>query len=255
SSTRISCSEVLDLCEMIHDMGPLPVFGVRVLGLLLCVRLTLTYLRHNPPQEVLAELYGVSQPTTTRVIAACTPLIAAALNSNVPTVEDLDPTAQLIVDGTLLECWSWADHPELYSGKHKTTGLNVQVACTQAGTLAWVSDPQEGRPHDTEALRRCGLLDAPATDLADAASPPEHIGDKGYIGLGMITPKRKPPNLPLGPDDKTYNKTVNQIRYKIERVIANIKTWRVLHTGCRRPLETFPTTTTTILGITFTHTP
>ena len=53
----------------------------------------------------------------------------------------------------------------------------------------------------------------------------------------MITPKRKPPNLPLHPDDKTYNKTVNQIRYKIERVIANIKTWRVLHTGYRRPLQ------------------
>ena len=29
-----------------------------------------------------------------------------------------------------IQCWSWKDHPELYSGKHKTTGLNVQVACT-----------------------------------------------------------------------------------------------------------------------------
>ena len=57
------------------------------------------------------------------------------------SVEDLDPTAQLIIDGTLLQCWSWADHPELYSGKHKTTGLNVQVACTLSGALAWVSDP------------------------------------------------------------------------------------------------------------------
>ena len=45
-------------------------------------------------------------------------------------MEDLDPTAQLIIDGTLLQCWSWKDHSELYSGKHKTTGLNVQVACT-----------------------------------------------------------------------------------------------------------------------------
>ena len=71
----------------------------------------------------------------------------------------------------------------------------------------------------------------------------------------MITPKRKPPNLPLHPDDKAYNKTVNQVRYKIERVIANIKTWRVLHTGYRRPLETFPETITTILGLIFTYTP
>ena len=136
-------------------------------------------------------------------------------------MEDLDPTAQLIVDGTLLQCWSWKNHPELYSGKHKTTGLNVQVACTQSGTLAWVSDPQDGRVHDTEALRRSGLLDVPTTDLPDGHEPPSHIGDKGYIGLGMITPKRKPPHLPLHPDDKTYNTTVNQVRYKIERVIAN----------------------------------
>ena len=72
----------------------------------------------------------------------------------------------------------------------------------------------------------------------------------------MITPKRKPPNLPLHPDDKAaYNKTVNQVRYKIERVIANIKTWRVLHTGYRRPLDTFPETITTILGLIFTYTP
>ena len=51
----------------------------------------------------------------------------------------------------------------------------------------------------------------------------------------MITPKRKPPNLPLHPDDKTYNKTVNQIRYKIERVIANIK--RLIHSIRQRCSE------------------
>ena len=55
SCTRISRSEVLDLCEAIHASGPLPVFGARALGLFLCVRLTLTYLRHNPCQELLAE--------------------------------------------------------------------------------------------------------------------------------------------------------------------------------------------------------
>ncbi|MFC2780204.1 transposase family protein [Actinomyces sp.] len=121
--------------------------------------------------------------------------------------------------------------------------------------MAWVSDPQDGCTHDAKALRRCGLLDVPATDLPDGASPPGHIGDKGYIGLGMITPKRKPPNLSLHPDDKAYNKTVNQVRYKIERVIASIKTWRVLHTGYRRPLDTFPETITAVLGLIFTSTP
>ena len=70
----------------------------------------------------------------------------------------------------------------------------------------------------------------------------------------MITPKRKPAKLPLHPDDKAYNRAVNQIRYKIERVIANTKTWRVLHTGYRRPPETFPETITAVLGLIFTYT-
>ncbi|WP_454925617.1 transposase family protein [Actinomyces gerencseriae] len=120
--------------------------------------------------------------------------------------------------------------------------------------MARVSDLQDGRIHDTEALRRSELLDAP-TDFPNGASPPRHIGDEGYIGLGMITPKRKPVKLPLHPDDKAYNTTVNQILHKIERVIANIKTWRALHTSRRRPLQTFPTTITSILGLIFTYTP
>ena len=73
SSTRITRDDVLDLCEAIHASGPLPVFGARVLGLFLCVRLTLTYLRHNLPQELLTEACCVSQATASRVIGAYTP--------------------------------------------------------------------------------------------------------------------------------------------------------------------------------------
>ena len=190
SSTRIPRCEVVGLCGTIHASGRLPAFGVRVLGLFLCVRLTLTYLRHNLPQELLAELYGVSQAPVSRVISTYTPLIAACLNGNVPTVENLDPTAQLIIDGTLLQCWHWAGHPELYSDKHQTTGLNVQVACTLSRTLARNLHPQDGRVHNAQALRRRGLLDVLATDLPNGTSP-QHVGDKGYIGLGMITPEKK----------------------------------------------------------------
>ena len=85
SSTRITCGEVVGLCEAIHAANPdLPAFGVRVLGVFLCVRLTLTYLRHNLPQDLLTELYCVSQATASRVIGAYTPLIAQALQVSSP---------------------------------------------------------------------------------------------------------------------------------------------------------------------------
>ncbi len=52
-----------------------------------------------------------------------------------------------VVDGSLCPCWSWADAPELYSGKHQSTGTHV-------------SDPLPGRTHDAKAVHDTGLLDA-----------------------------------------------------------------------------------------------
>jgi hypothetical protein len=61
------------------------------------------------------------------------------------------------VDGTLLPCWSWAARPELYSGKHKATGMKAQVACTLYGKLAWISDPVNGSRHDNYGLSESGV--------------------------------------------------------------------------------------------------
>ena len=78
---------------------------------------------------------------------------------------------------------SWDGHQELYSGKHKTTGMNVQVACTIYGKLAWISDPSTGAA--TQLLP--GRIRALVT-----MNPKNWIGDKGYIGNNMITPFRSP---------------------------------------------------------------
>jgi hypothetical protein len=76
----------------------------------------------------------------------------------VPTADDLDPDVQYILDGMLLPCWSWTGHKELYSGKHKTTWKNVQVACTIYGKLAWISDPVDCSRHDHFCQEESGVL-------------------------------------------------------------------------------------------------
>ena len=58
-------------------------------------------LRHNLTQELLADIHMVSQATISRVVAVYTPLIAEALQACVPSVGDLDPDRQYIIDGTL----------------------------------------------------------------------------------------------------------------------------------------------------------
>ena len=248
TTTRLDRDQILDLCELIHTAcsGELPTAGSRTLGLFRCIQVTLLMLRHNLTQELLADIHTVSQSTISRVVAAYTPLIAEALQAWVPGVGDLDPDRQYIIDGTLVSCWSWSKRPELYSGKHHTTGVNLQVACTLTGHLAWISKPSAGSVHDAKAIKESGFL----TTL-DSQS---HIGDKGYIGLGMITPTRKPAHGEFTDTDKRNNTAINRVRYLIERVISNLKTWRVLHTDYRRPYDTFETTIQAVTGLIFAYT-
>ena len=48
---------------------------------------------------------------------------------------------------------------------------------------------------------------------------------------------------------KEENKSVNRIRQMVERTIAHIKSWRILHTDYRRPLHTFEQIITAALSL------
>jgi hypothetical protein len=244
-TTGLTPEEIPDLCALIWqaaaetgkaDWPP-------SLGLYKSVVVTLSYLRRNRAQAEIAESFGVSQPTISRAITAISPLLEKALAGVVPAAGDLDPGTQLIIDGTLLPCWSWAAAPGLYSGKHKTTGMNVQVACTLDGEITWVSDPVEGSRHDMHCIAE--------SDVLSGVAPGSWIGDKGYIGSGMITPIRKPAHRKLLDWEKKFNTAVNRIRYVIERAIAGFKTWRIMHTDYRRPLSTFARTISIVVGLYF----
>ena len=246
-TTGLDKSEILDLCEMVHreavaDERTWP----PILGLYKSVVVTLTYLRRNRVQAEIAETFAVSQPTVSRAVAALTGLIERALRTYVPTADELDDRTQYVVDGTLLPCWSWAGHPELYSGKHKTTGLNVQVVATLDGELVWISDPVDGSRHDTYCLRASNAL------TSDAAN--NWTGDKGYVGTGALTPFKKPAHRDLLDWEKEFNTQINKIRWVIEQTIANFKTWRIMHTDYRRPLDTFATTIAAVVGLHFYRT-
>jgi hypothetical protein len=244
-TTGLTRDGIVDLCAMVRSVEPRP--GVKqwppILGLFKSVVATLTYLRRNRVQAELAETFGVSQPTISRAITALTPLLGEVLTDCVPTADELGRHTQYVVDGTLLPCWSWASCPELYSGKHKTTGMNVQVACTLTGSLAWISDPVDGSRHDSHCLAESGVL----LDL----DPGQWVGDKGYVGNKMITPIKKPECRDLLDWEKEFNTQVNKIRYVIEQVIANFKTWRILHTDYRRPISTFRQTISTVIALHF----
>lgn len=247
-TTRVTENQFEMLMEMMRKSALLPIGLGRPIALALVdqVRICLMYLRTNITQEFLAEMFFISQPTVSRIISRLTPTLAFLLKKYVPDPEQASKGTTVLIDGTLAPCWSWKDAPELYSGKHKTTGHNLQVVSDLKGRLIHISAPLPGKTHDAEAMRQLDLTTT-FTSLAKGNG----IGDKGYQGCGIISPKKKPQGGELSDDHKANNKVINRLRAAIERVIANVKTWRILHTDYRRPRETFEDTLDAVRGLVF----
>ncbi|PPG67732.1 transposase [Rathayibacter rathayi] len=208
------------------------------------LQVTLLYYRHNVIEQLIADLVGVDQSTVSRTIALVEAMLNVVTDDEQPDVKAVLGETTAVIDGTLLPCWSWADAPELYSGKHKTTGHNCQVLADLSGRLIHISDPIPGKHHDTHAFRE--------TRLANTLILSNTLADKGYEGTGMVTPIKKRPGEEHLPDHaKQHNCLVNTHRYVIERTIANIKTWRIFHTDYRRPLRTFRDAFNAVRGLIF----
>ena len=71
------------------------------------------------------------------------------------------------------------------------------------------------------------------------------------LGNDMLTPIRKPAYRALLDWEKEYNTQINKVRYVIEQTIAQFKTWRVLHTDYRRPLNSFQETISSVISLHF----
>ncbi|MBB4795158.1 hypothetical protein BJY54_005770 [Streptomyces nodosus] len=166
-----------------------------VLGLYKSVVLVLFLLRQNPVQEAAAELFGISQATVSRRWTALLPLVEKVLTGHVPDPAEASAGRIVLVDGTLVTTWDWASEgTTMFSGKHCDTGFNLQVAATLAGDLFAVSAPVPGSRHDMRARRQ--------SDFPEALAEREGMGDLGYIGSGLITPRRKPPGQERSTGDK-----------------------------------------------------
>ena len=63
-----------------------------------------------------------------------------------------------LVDGTVCPVWDWNAIPDLYSGKAKYPGMNVQIACNLKGDVAAIGPvPVHGARHDAHAFEASGL--------------------------------------------------------------------------------------------------
>ncbi|WP_327591591.1 transposase family protein [Streptomyces chartreusis] len=213
-------------------------------GLYKSVVLVLFLLRQDPVQEAAAELFGVSQATVSRRWTALLPVVEKVLASHIPDPSEASAGRIVLVDGTLVTTWDWASEgTTMFSGKHRDTGFNLQVAATLTGDLLAVSAPVSGSGHDMHAWRQ--------SFFPDAFAGREGMGDLGYVGSGLLTPRRKPRGQERSMGDKVANHSVNTLRAAVERAIAHLKDWKILATRYRGPLTRFALVAKTITALAF----
>jgi len=206
------------------------------------------YMRNNITEEVWAEMFGVSQASISRYIKILTPAICDAMEDFRPRAEEVAEATRgtiALVDGTLWPCWSWSGASDLWAGKYQTTGHGSLIITNYDGGILYVSDPVTGNRHDMRKL-------AGSESERILKSAGGVFGDKGFIGTDYITtPIRKPEDRELYLREKEYNNEVSSHRAPVERAIAQLKTWRILFTDYRRPLETFRDSFKAAIGLYF----
>ncbi|GAA1118006.1 transposase family protein [Nocardiopsis metallicus] len=246
--TGLSPEQLTELTARVHhQLGPLTHPGGRpaAIGLYASVALVVALHRHNLTQDLAGALFDVSQATVSRRWDLLRPLIAATLADLVLAPDATVGGSTVLVDGTLAATWDWKTAEGMYSGKHQTTGFNLQIACTPSGDIAAVGPvPVPGSRHDAHAYYASGLADL----IFDLDST---LGDKGYQAHVDISPVRKPPGGELSPEQRANNTVINSVRAAVERAVAHLKNWRMLQTRYRAPLAKFNEALSVIIGLYF----
>jgi hypothetical protein len=189
-------------------------------------------LRHNDAQALAAELFEISQPTVSRYGTRLRPVVRDALKGLRFGLARLPCGEPVLVDGFLAPCWDWKAAEQLFSKKHRDSGHNVQVVSTTRGDLQAVGAPQPGARHDAHAYAASGIQ--------DKIRRHPRLGDKGYQGLDLLTPYKKPPQRHLTEAEQQCNHAHSSIRSAAERCIGHLENWKILSTPYRGPLGNFP---------------
>ena len=120
----LDAEQLEELHMRIEDILPEPwVKGTgrpKKLTLRQAIAVTLMYNRQNIAEEVIGDIFGVSQSVVSSVITTLTPLIADAAEEFRPDIDEAMQVTKgrlVLVDGTLWPCWSWEPARELWAGK------------------------------------------------------------------------------------------------------------------------------------------
>lgn len=218
------------------------------------VVLVVALMRRNIVQAAAANVFKCSQPTVSRRWDLLRPVIGRTLASFVPDpAQVLGRRGTALVDGTVCPTWDWNAIPDLFSGKVKFAGMNLQIAANLNGDVAAIGPvPVHGARHDAYAFEASGLKAA----LENSAGPDGTAADLGYIGVDgiAIAPFKRAGGTELEDWQREFNANFSKIRSAVEHAVAKVKCWRMLSEEGGRyrcPIDKYESMLTAVTGLYF----
>lgn len=212
------------------------------LSLVDAVRMTLMRLRRNVTFAELGEDFGLAPSTAWGYFQEITDTLHELLAVDFDELAASVKGKICLVDGTLVQVFNWRHRKDLFSGKHRRYGMNVQVVADLHGRVLGVTQGFPGSRHDMYCYREAGL-----PTLVEGAGGA--IGDPGYQGSTLTTPNKKHPGQERSQSDQEHNTALAAIRVAVEWANAHLKNWRTLASRYRDSLTRFDRTVSAIAGL------
>lgn len=229
--------------HVIYKNSPLPTHAERLAFIL-------SYLKLNPLQELHADLFSMDQKQCNEFIHGLktildkTPASIAVmpastneeLQAKLAQMSDRDDK-NLFHDGTEREIPRPRDEraqKENYSGKKKKHTVKNAVISTLACSILFLSPTVSAKTHDKKMADQLYTIRQGFTLWQDT-------GYQGYQppGVDVRQPVKKPKGKQLTEEQKRYNRSISQIRVRVEHTIGSMKRYRIVKDECRLTKQGF----------------
>ncbi|HEX6073720.1 MAG TPA: transposase family protein, partial [Micromonosporaceae bacterium] len=206
------------------------------------LRLALCHVRRNCTYGELAEDNDVAVSTAWCYVRLMTVFLAEVLGRSAEDLRDGVAGKICLVDGSLVPVFNWRHRRDLYSGRHRRHGVNIQAVVDVHGRLIGVSRAFPGSRHDRWCFEQAGF----GGILAHSGGG---VGDSGYQGCGLVSPIKKKPGVDRSEHDIEFNTGVAKIRVGVEWGFSHLKNWRILASRYRGDLSRIDSVIQAVTGL------
>ena len=207
--------------------------------------MTLVRLRLGLPELDLANRFGMSQSSVSRITLTWINLMYHnfkaivqfpswnVVNKYMPEIFKKDyPNTRIIIDATelVIECPSSLSHQlATFSNYKNRNTVKVLVGITPSSVISFVSQTYEGSISDRKLVEQSGLL-----QMLEPGD--EVMADKGFLIQDLLAPLGVRLNVPpllqsnsqMPPEDVAVTKKIAQLRVHVERAIGRVKEFHIL---------------------------